>query len=1293
MNIRKLKNHLATAAAAALMTLMAVPPANAVEWAITDTPLFLMAGVKPNLIMAIDDSGSMDGEMLLRANDGAAWWRAAVSGTCTGNGNSFTGCDRNATGTADVPGTGVLNFNFAGNADGTWKKYIYLFPNGSGTTTEDRRRYTDSTNDHFAVAPLPEYAWSRGPETNGAYFDPSEIYTPWPDSETFDFEPANIFATEYDPVFNGAGTIDLTRDYAGSGSVNISSACTTAALGAVNANYGFRVYTGMTLPPLTCFRSSSPARNWEIVRSNGTCRVGVTNGCNVGTVAAPVNFTLATGSNIGIRYFPATFFLSAATPLPADFGYNGLTTPTGLSPNGTVLNRYEIKPDNFVDTAHYDAAIQNFANWFMYYRKRHLALRAGLGSAFLTLEGTRVAGFTINSASGATSPDVTMLDIDDEDSRETLYTNFYQNWTGNGGTPNRAAVANLIRNYKRTGAGAPITNSCQRNFGMLFTDGFSNPPAAGDGINGIAGNADGNDGEPYADNVTDTLADAAMSAYENSLRPAPGMAQGRVKPQKGCEVADHDPSLDCQTNPHMNFYAVTLGARGIQFNPDADPPVDPYEDQPTWPTSFSARHPSAVDDLWHATINGRGKLLNASKSSELARKLGEVLNSLVDDKGTASSAAFNSGSINSTTRLFQASFDAADWSGNLTARKVSTADAALGEVVDATLPAADDREIITVNSTGSAVAFLWDSLDDARKAELQPEDELGSNRLSWLRGSDADEAPSGNNFRPRTKLLGDIMNSAPVFVGAPAFRYPDSLETPTYSSFRAANIAREHMVYVGANDGMLHAFSTDDAQADGQGDVEERMAFIPGAVFKNLHNLTSPTYNHQFFVDGSPVAGDAFFGGAWHTMLVAGLNKGGQGIYALDVTDPDNLTEAQAASVFKWEFDDADDADLGLTYSRPSIVRTNNDVWAAGFGNGYNNTVNDDRDLDGDAAADVTTSATGNAVLYIVDIEDGSLIKKIDTGVGTEDDPGDQDRPNGLSTPVFVDVNGDSNVDVAYAGDLFGNLWKFDLSSEDPDGWVVANGGPLFVATDEDGLSQPITVRPNVSRGARGVGLIVMFGTGKYLELTDVDTEIERPQSFYALMDPNTGASTDQIGGRDDLLEQSILFEVKAAVGDTLTNRRVTTNLVPESDDRGWFIDLVSPLGYEGEVQVSDPLIRDGHVIFTTLVPTGDPCENGGSSWLWEINLFTGARLPNTPWDLNNNGDFTDDKIIIGGVEYPVSAIRNSEGGGGIAPKPAAIAGDDCDYLIYPDTSGGITTRCRNPGPRGFGRQSWRQAQ
>jgi type IV pilus assembly protein PilY1 len=208
--------------------------------------------------------------------------------------------------------------------------------------------------------------------------------------------------------------------------------------------------------------------------------------------------------------------------------------------------------------------------------------------------------------------------------------------------------------------------------------------------------------------------------------------------------------------------------------------------------------------------------------------------------------------------------------------------------------------------------------------------------------------------------------------------------------------------------------------------------------------------------------------------------------------------------------------------------------------------------------------------------------------------------------------------------------------------------------------------------------------------VANVTVANQRPQTFYALSDPNTGGTSDQIAGRANLTQQTITIEVKDLAAASLTDRRVTSNNVPAANSRGWYLDLRSPNGYEGEMQVTDSLIRNGHVVFTTLVPTADPCDNGGSSWLMELNLFTGARLAKTPFDLNNNQLFDDFLTRAGQADQIVSGIRTAVG---ITPKPAPLSGEKCDYLIFPGTSGGTETRCRDPGPRGFGRQSWRQAQ
>jgi type IV pilus assembly protein PilY1 len=449
--------------------------------------------------------------------------------------------------------------------------------------------------------------------------------------------------------------------------------------------------------------------------------------------------------------------------------------------------------------------------------------------------------------------------------------------------------------------------------------------------------------------------------------------------------------------------------------------------------------------------------------------------------------------------------------------------------------------------------------------------------------------------------------------------------------------------------------------------------------------------------------GDANFGGAWHTMLVGGLNKGGQGIYALDVTDPSTFSEANAASIFKWEFTDTNDADLGYTFSRPAIVKLHNGKWAAVFGNGYNSTFDD-------TAAGGQRSATGDAVLFIVDISDGTVIKKIDTGIGTAQDPLAQARPNGLATPAVVDLNGDSVADYVFAGDLFGNLWKIDITDANPNNWAVAfSGQPLFKAADANGKAQPITERPEVGRGPNGRGMIVLFGTGKFLEAVDKDVNQLSTQTFYGIIDPAGASSTKVANGRLDLQQQQITIENTADFTDAATNTtkhvpyRVTTQLPVGSSQRGWYLDLLSgtpgvppPSGFKGEMSVSDPILRNGRVVFTTLIPTPDPCLFGGTSWLMELDALSGGRLTYTPLDLNNDKVFDQQDYVTlpDGTKVAVSGVQSDVG---ITAKPGVLAGNGAEYKYESGTAVSAANGTNmdvlreNPGPGDVGRQSWRQ--
>lgn len=709
----------------------------------------------------------------------------------------------------------------------------------------------------------------------------------------------------------------------------------------------------------------------------------------------------------------------------------------------------------------------------------------------------------------------------------------------------------------------------------------------------------------------------------------------------------------------------------------------------------------------------------------LSTQLSNAFNEIIARSGvSASAAALTSGEISSDTMLIQSTFNTGTWTGNVRAYSIIS-DPALGTVgsisstaawsAEDQLPAPGSRVILThdgSNVAGAGVPFRWTSgISTAQKAILDMNssgatDNRGDERVDFLRGT-----TGITGFRDRvdedgnSHILGDMVNSSPAFVGNPDAFFPDNWgsgaaeNSHPYSTFYNTyqTTPRTPMVYVGGNDGMLHGF---EASASGSNMGKERAAYIPNEVFPRLSALTAPSYKHKFYVDGTPTVSDAFFSSAWHTVLVGGLNRGGQAIYALDVTDPSsNFSEASAGSTVLWEYADNNDTDtdadmqyaLGYTYSKPTIVRLNNGKWGAVFGNGYNNTETDG-----------TASTSGDAVLYILDIEDGSVIRKINTETGMAEDPTGAGRANGLNDVAPVDTDGDHIVDVVYAGDLFGNLWKFDLTDGSASNWEVAykqgtTPKPLFVAQDSGGNVQPITVQPEVGYAPNGVDLMVYFGTGKYLEATDNTTTGSQTQTFYGIID-----SGSRITGTPstELLQQTVDAVVSTACtdieGDSAScDLRVTSDNSLGSE-KGWYINLPE----EGERVIYRALLLGDTIVFVTLTPSGDECNPDGTGWLMELDAGDGSRLDESPFDLNGDGMFDESDDVSydddGDAATP-DATHSGSGrrieGGAPSGTPAILhdAQSNSD-LKYQNTSSGTTQTIReNTFGQGTGRQSWRQ--
>lgn len=1010
----------------------------------------------------------------------------------------------------------------------------------------------------------------------------------------------------------------------------------------------------------------------------------------------------------------------------------------------------------------------NFANWYSYYRNRQLLAKSAASRAFANLsENVRVARQALNR-----STSINTLTKFTGAGRSAFFS-WLANVDASGSTPLLGAIERAGEEYEEDSPyrdnpsdSDSTMRSCRQNFHVAMTDGYWN------GGYGVSGNKDNSSftlpansfgitsyspKAPYRDGNSSNAADNAFYYWVRDLKDSlennvPTYIVNSDSDFDGDGTAGEpedifwDPRNDPANWQHMVNFTVGLGVNG-----NLDYPGD-YAALLAGTKGWGTTSPDAqanVDDLWHAAINSRGQYFSAANPQELVDAFSSVLNSITDRTGSAAPLALNAGTVASDTKVFQVRFNTGDWTGELRALPISdgtgnetcTVSDPVGAVC--TMPVWEaacaldggpctatgstsggldwdsDREIITFNpSTGSGAAFRWANLDATSGSQrdlLDSADGEGQARVAYLRGDqgceigstgacghdiddDGSTTSADKQFRTRSSLLGDMINSNPVYVGPPLRVYPASLESASYTTFKSTNSGRSPMVYAGANDGMLHAF---DATTG-----EEKLAYIPNAVFGNLVNLTSTAYGHKNYVDGPLVEGDVFYDSTWHTVLVGGLGLGGQAVFSLDITDPGGFGESNAANIAKWEFSDRNDSDMGFSMGKPVIVRLNTGKWAAVFGNGYNNTAPDGR-----------VSSTGDAVLYIVDIEDGSLIKKLSTETGTADDPTGDGRPNGLGSVTAVDINRDFKTDYIYAGDMFGNVWKFDLCQADAynnctvtssAGFDVAYSGgtpaapkPVYTAKDSSGRHQPITTEISVGFHPTGTGLVAYFGTGKYLGTGDLSDSSD--QTFYGVWDKGTGTANLPVD-RSHLLQQTVVETnltqftgVDARFTSDNEIRWHTTSGTPASGSHlGWYIDLTE----SGERVHQAPLLRSGRIIFVTVTPSSDPCSAGGSSWLMELNATDGARLDFSPFDYNNDGaidrsdwvaqtslDLNSDGEINSDDLGTGSGIRQKTGG--ILTSPAVLMLPDNEQKMMSTSGGAILSVGEEDGRES--RRSWRQ--
>ncbi|MDF3833598.1 PilC/PilY family type IV pilus protein [Cupriavidus basilensis] len=1095
------------------------------------TPLSATSQAAPNVIFGIDDSGSMDFEVLMNTSDGALWWD-------TGNKNFYSG--------------GKFNFNDNGSAGNGWMKYAYLFPNGQSSSNDsDLRRYADSTSDHYAVPPLPQYSYMRSSDYNPLYYNPSVTYVPWPSAyiggAMKSFSAASTAAVRSHPYYpTQTSSSPYVWNLAG----------TVAVQSNPGANTTFRMYPGMVIPLA-----------WA--SANGLTQITYRkNGGSWGTIN--INADLPVPSNVtywdvSLPYRPATYYVKDATCTASTAGCIAM-------PDGGFVREWQITAANsqkFPSGRTYTDELQNFANWFQYYRKRKLMLASGMGQVLTNLKGM-FGGYT-NFNSGAGSA-ITMYDFSSTDNAKSgsaLLGAIYQS-VASGGTPTLETLNFIGSQFMRTDANAPVKYACQQNAGFILTDGYANkstvaPPSYLSSSSLI-------NSAPYTNIPKPSLADIASSYFVNNLRS--DLTAGLVP------VNTTDTSWNADKNPnlHMNTYAVALGAKGYIYGQNTAQANSPNLNPPTWVATSQNYSPNALDDLWHATINGRGQMFRATNAADLTSFFQQVLQSLLSK--SASNAAIAVSSTNGGGAAFMASYNGQNWSGELTAAPI---DPSTG-FINAAAPLWKAREQLTGRSPGSRLIATYDGgkgvLFDSGTGGLQastinllnsPGKTDGPSVLAYLRG---DRSLEGSTYRTRTSLLGDIVSAEPVYVAGAAAYYSDA----GYAGFQRQLTSRKPAIYQGANDGMLHAF---DASSGA-----ELWAYVPGALLTangKMNAYTITPYAHQYYVDATPAVGDVYLAGtkSWSTLLVGGLGAGGSGYYALDVTSSTAQKAADVASKVKWEFpnsatSNADAANLGLTFGKPVLAKTKAMGWVVLVPSGYNNNVTRNG-----------TQGDGKGRLFVLDPATGNVIQSMSTGVG------DTTTPSGLAYISAFAANGatDATIDYVYGGDLLGNVWRFDLSGASTSAWNVSK---LASLVDGSGKAQPISSAPELTvyNGQR----LVFVGTG--LLLGQSDLSVSNVQSMYALVDTMTAVP---------LISNVRTTLVKRAVTLSGSVRHISnTPAIDFSKSPGWYFDLPG----SGERVVTNPTAVAGILVFTTDIPSAATC--GSSSYLYAVDLTTGGELPST---------------------------------------------------------------------------------
>jgi type IV pilus assembly protein PilY1 len=1011
-----------------------------------------------------------------------------------------------------------------------------------------------------------------------------------------------------------------------------------------------------------------------------------------GNLTSSISFTTSTQGNKGSCSFsmtpsspkfsgyaaarPEVPYSPAQPAVPATTAfYTGKFSRVDIVP-GATYPRASTRTDCEASTTScsYAEEMTNFSNWFTYYRTRMQAMKTAVSLSFKSVDNRYRVGFM--NLWGNNYLAIDKFDGGTGSVKEKWYKKLFDA-DPRDGTPLRSALALAGRNFAGKEKTDPMQYSCQKNFTLLTTDGYWN----GDTVSGAVKKADGTsmtnqDGgatprPKYEGPVasSNSLADVAKYYYDTDLRRAGlnNCTGASIGGGAGLDVCNDGAGQDKQ---FMTTFTLGLGVEGtLQYTPDYKTASngDYYDivnglNGKNWPEP-KADSQTAVDDLWHAAVNGGGTYFSAKNPSQLAQGLRDALSEIDGVSGAGAAAATSTlNPVAGDNYAYVASYSTVKWKGNLEARTIdvklgtvsktakwcvenvtsgvcnstlvnetvngsmvsycatpdSTAEACAGSfdpvtrvckvdmanICTGTMAArqltstSDDRKIYVAKG-GSLVEFDYDDLNTTQQAYFgesvvqqlsqwatqfdatQKSKAVGANLVNYLRGHTAYEDRPGNVvtdgattvdnrlYRYREATLGDATESQPAYVSGPDRHYVD----PGYTEFAYAKRSRAKTVFIGTNDGMLHAFNADNGQ--------ERWAFIPNMVMPNLWKLADKNYavNHTNYVNGKPVIADICpkapaspcDATEWKTILVAGLNGGGRGYYALDITNP-------AVPELLWEIDAKTTADtelknIGYSYGPPTVTKKADGTWVVLLTSGYNNVSPGD----GKAYLFVRKAYTGVKVSTLATTETASQ-----SGLARVSNWADNGDKNNVSRYV-------------YGGDLLGNLWRFDI-----------NTNSVFkVAALKDAANngQPITTVPEL--GKVNQARVIFVATGKYLEAADLDST--QQQTLYAIKD-------DAAATLDDPRDSATMFKLTMSAGVDANGNAIRKSAAASSTEkmdfvakRGWWIDLPD----SGERAHVDPILDSGLLIVPSTVPSSTVCEPGGYGWINYFDYKTGTTANN----------------------------------------------------------------------------------